>query len=90
MWRDYAACAGAPTEAFFPPGRSTNRRRQALVQRLIQVCEGCPVRRRCAQAAVDNGVSHGIFAGVDLGDGVNRRTLHYRRTKLRRVAEAAA
>ncbi|MFE2994231.1 WhiB family transcriptional regulator [Nocardia sp. NPDC059246] len=90
MWRDFAACAGTPTEAFFPPGRSNGKRRQALVRTAIQLCEGCLVRRRCAQAAFDNGEHYGIFGGVDLGDGVNYETVRRRRKILRHIAQGAA
>ncbi|MGW4126392.1 WhiB family transcriptional regulator [Nocardia sp. NPDC004711] len=91
IWQENAACVGMPTEAFFPPGGSDDPHRRTLVRSVIQVCEGCPVRRRCAQAAVENGERYGIFAGVDLGDGfVNRGSLHHRRKKLRRIAKRAA
>ncbi|MGW4119859.1 WhiB family transcriptional regulator [Nocardia sp. NPDC004711] len=91
MWQDNAACADTPTEVFFPPGSSDDPERRMLVRRVIRLCEGCPVRRRCAQAALDNRERYGIFAGVDLGDDVlDRGSSHYRRKKLRRIAKAAA
>lgn len=54
-------------------------------------CADCPVRARCAQAALDNAEQWGVWAGVALGLGrpLTRNVLAGRRAKLRQIARSA-
>lgn len=69
---DDAACAGTPTELWFPAGK-LGPARDRLPQRVIGICLRCPVRRQCADTAVKQGHRCGIWAGIDLGDAATTR-----------------
>jgi WhiB family transcriptional regulator, redox-sensing transcriptional regulator len=62
-WRDSASCAGADSEAFFPPKGGSN----GMARR---VCLSCPVRLQCLDDALDyergmgRETRHGIFGGL--------------------------
>ncbi len=58
-WHRDAACAGQ-TDVMFPKSRNRSQRwTEALA-----VCDGCPVRTPCAQAADDRPEVHGVWGGV--------------------------
>lgn len=58
-WHDRAACKGLPSEIFFlPVGGSPTHKQNA-----VSVCNGCPVKERCLDWAVNNRVEHGIWGG---------------------------
>lgn len=56
-WHRHAACAGAPTEMFFPT-------RGASVEPAKQLCAGCPVAQQCLDEALDDPELVGIRAGT--------------------------
>jgi hypothetical protein len=69
-WHRQAACRGMGTDAFFP-GRGEP------LDEAIAVCEGCPVRSECfdAAAAIGNDC-HGVWGGLSaLGRKVLRRSV---------------
>ncbi|NIJ13789.1 WhiB family redox-sensing transcriptional regulator [Saccharomonospora amisosensis] len=61
-WRHRAACRDEDPELFFPvsdvgPGAVQTERAKA-------VCASCPVRARCLEYALENGLDYGIFGGM--------------------------
>jgi WhiB family redox-sensing transcriptional regulator len=67
-WREKAACRGltAPDYIWFPPrGRYVSTRAGAIspTQRLLDLCEGCPVRITCLDFAIA-GNEPGIWGGT--------------------------
>jgi len=79
-WMEQAACAPsgwqwsidpdsarAVAEAFFPLSGESER-----AERAKRVCDGCPVRSQCLEAALAGGVDDGIWGGLDPEE---RRTL---------------
>lgn len=71
-WMSKGACLDAPNpDAWFPaPGAH-----DAVTREAVKVCQGCPVRKRCLQYAVEHpDPLHGIWGG---------RTEQYRRAARR-------
>lgn len=70
-WRERAQCKGAPARGinFYPDGKTKSRKRAKRAAPALALCWKCTVRARCAGSALDSGERHGIFGGVDLGDG---------------------
>lgn len=63
-WTARAACAGYPTEWFFPaPGRNRSRER-ANGAGALEVCEACPVRSECLDYATADDELIGIWGGT--------------------------
>ena len=67
-WREKAACRGliAPDYVWFPPrGRYVSTRAGAIspTQRLLDLCEGCPVKVTCLNFAIA-GNEPGIWGGT--------------------------
>ena len=67
-WREKAACRGliAPDYIWFPPrGRYVRTRDGATspTQRLLDICEGCPVKVTCLDFAIQNN-EPGIWGGT--------------------------
>lgn len=74
-WADDAACAGkwdifdlAAEGRPGRPGRDMDTTSRPARARIIasQVCASCPVRRKCAQDAIDSGLSGVFVAGVSI------------------------
>lgn len=61
-WRDRAACRDADPELFFPISELGPGARQ--ITEAKAVCARCPVRERCLDYALDNGLDHGVFGGT--------------------------
>jgi WhiB family transcriptional regulator, redox-sensing transcriptional regulator len=61
-WRDRAACRDADPELFFPVSSIGPGARQ--IAEAKAVCAGCPVRDRCLDYALANGLDHGVFGGT--------------------------
>ena len=67
-WREFAACAGADTELFYPP-RDKNKYSEIASQAKVY-CNGdkdeppCPVRAECFWFAVITDEQHGIWGGM--------------------------
>lgn len=68
-WKQRAACAGNQQPDIFFPKRNAGREnptRDASITIARKFCNHCPVRRECAQAALDNKEYYGVWAGVYL------------------------
>lgn len=61
-WRHRAACRDEDPELFFPVTDIGPGERQA--EKAKSICASCPVRERCLQFALDNGLNYGIFGGM--------------------------
>lgn len=72
-WRNHAACAGHPTNWWFPDDRTGNTHR--TTQAAITICRSCPVQTPCLNQARADGDHHGIRAGINLE--------HHHRTRTR-------
>ncbi|BAH52260.1 WhiB family transcriptional regulator [Rhodococcus opacus] len=68
-WKLRAACAGNRQPDIFFPKRNAGREnptRDASITKARKFCNHCPVRRECAQSALDNKEYYGVWAGVYL------------------------
>lgn len=65
-WRSAAACRGADLALFFPE----DPRDIASIQ---AICAGCPVTAECRRFADANGITDGIWAGVERSGRQRRR-----------------
>jgi WhiB family transcriptional regulator, redox-sensing transcriptional regulator len=54
-WYDDAACQGLGFQEFFDAEQLTAAR---------EICSSCPVRAKCLQFAIDNGITAGIWGGL--------------------------
>jgi WhiB family transcriptional regulator, redox-sensing transcriptional regulator len=61
-WQADAACRDEDPELFFPISEVGPGARQ--VAEAKAVCARCPVRDRCLDYAVANGLDHGVFGGL--------------------------
>ena len=73
-WMDDAACTEMDGEFWFP---EPDWKPSVMA---LKVCEGCPVRARCLQYAMENRIEDGIYGGVPAAT----------RAKLRRLAAKTA
>ena len=83
-WQDLAACRGADADLFFPISDSGPSHRQ--IDRAIDVCQACPVRRPCLLYAVSLPRVYGIWGGTT---EAQRNRLRRRRTGTRSPAPPA-
>lgn len=67
-WREHAACAGKPTEWFYPGRGEAFREAMAL-------CAICPVQADCLAFALRVGENNGIWGGKS--ERARRRIRHY-------------
>ncbi len=72
MWRDRAACTGAPTELFFP-GRGENATRAKAI------CSTCPVKVECLADAARDWDDWGHLGGIRGGTTPKERRTMDRR-----------
>lgn len=77
-WRDQAACLSESPELFFPIG--TTGPAIGQLQQAKQVCASCVVRDPCLTWALDTGVDHGVWGGLD---EMERRSLKRRAARMR-------
>ncbi len=63
-WRHDAACFSEDPELFFPVG-TVGPATAAQLDRARQVCARCVVRLDCLQWALDAGMNHGVWGGLD-------------------------
>ncbi len=56
-WWEAAACRGKPVDTFFTGDELT-------LARALVLCHACPVRGRCLDYAVRNGIAYGIWGGA--------------------------
>lgn len=75
-WRDRAACRDADPELFFPISELGPGARQLTEAKAV--CARCPVRERCLDYALDNGLDHGVFGGTT--DTERRQLIRRRQT----------
>ncbi|SDW37847.1 WhiB family transcriptional regulator, redox-sensing transcriptional regulator [Amycolatopsis xylanica] len=68
-WRENAACRDIDPELFFPVSELGPGARQ--VAQAKAVCGACPVRAKCLDYALDNGLTSGIFGGTTEGERRN-------------------
>jgi WhiB family redox-sensing transcriptional regulator len=59
-WMSEGICGQAEPDAWFP-----EKERDGGDARLVRrICNGCPVRRQCAEYAIDERIPHGIWGGM--------------------------
>jgi WhiB family redox-sensing transcriptional regulator len=77
-WRDQAACLTENPELFFPIGTTGPAVHQLDAAK--RVCANCLVRDPCLQWALETGVDHGVWGGLDEAE---RRSLKRRAARMR-------
>jgi WhiB family redox-sensing transcriptional regulator len=77
-WRDQAACLRENPELFVPIG--TTGPAIGQLEDAKRVCASCLVRDPCLQWAIDTGVDHGVWGGLDESE---RRSLKRRAARVR-------
>ncbi|MGH8869414.1 MAG: WhiB family transcriptional regulator [Actinomycetes bacterium] len=80
-WQDRAACRGMPLHVFFGADGERPGTREARERRAKSVCDECPVRRECAEHALDVPEPAGVWGGL----GEEERVIE-RRRRSRRAA----
>lgn len=68
-WWDVAACRGKPVDTFFAGD-------EVSLARALVYCRACPVRGRCLEYALRNGIAYGVWGGAT---ETERRVLRARR-----------
>lgn len=69
QWRDAALCTQTDPEAFFPDKGGSTREAK-------RICQGCEVRLKCLQAALDNDERFGIWGGLSERERRHIKRLH--------------
>jgi WhiB family redox-sensing transcriptional regulator len=69
-WRSHGRCLDEDPELFFPIGSTGPAVLQ--VTEAKAVCQACRVREACLQWALEQGLDHGVWGGLD---GDERRAL---------------
>ena len=69
-WQSHGRCLDEDPELFFPIGETGPAVEQ--VAEAKAVCRACPVRDRCLDWALEQGVDHGVWGGLA---GDERRAL---------------
>jgi WhiB family redox-sensing transcriptional regulator len=59
-WKNDAACKGVERSVFFPTIGYNQHSKHA-----IKICKTCPVKKRCAEFAINNNISNGIWGGLN-------------------------
>lgn len=72
-WREYAACIGVPTEFYFVDVKGSDGGVETRMAR--KICESCPVRRQCLDAALyaERNVGPKLRFGIRGGLGPRQR-----------------
>lgn len=60
-WREDAACSGL-TDLFFPEADGVGK--NLFAKPAISICDSCPVKKPCAEYALEMGESHGVWGGI--------------------------
>lgn len=70
-WQERSACAGLPTDLFFPELTEKGKRPHQYpeVVEAVGVCRSCPVRRDCEDYAEETRVEYGIWGGFYFNRG---------------------
>jgi WhiB family transcriptional regulator, redox-sensing transcriptional regulator len=82
-WDADAACRSAEPEVFFP---ETTSSRAIAAAKLV--CNGCPVRAKCLEFALETRLDHGVWGG--LTENERRSLRRSRQRKARRLSAAIA
>ena len=72
-WRSLGRCLDEDPELFFPIGSTGPAVLQVAEAKVV--CSTCRVRQRCLEWALDQGLDHGVWGGLD---GDERRALRRR------------
>ncbi|MGH8885182.1 MAG: WhiB family transcriptional regulator [Egibacteraceae bacterium] len=75
-WQADAACAGMPTDEFFPVGSTGPA--LARIATAKAVCAACPVAEKCLEYALSTGQTDGVWGGMSEDE---RRTERRRRQR---------
>lgn len=78
-WRSKGKCRDQDPDLFFPI--SAKGPGAAQYAQAKKVCRGCPVSRQCLEYALDNGLDHGVYGGMDEDE---RRALSKKRARASR------
>lgn len=69
-WMRHAACAGHPTEWWFPPDVKAKGADASTIiknaRRARRICWTCPVQTECLDYALDNREQYGIWGGLGI------------------------
>jgi WhiB family transcriptional regulator, redox-sensing transcriptional regulator len=82
-WGDDRPCAGVPADVFFPVRQLVGNRvrnsseYERRVAQAKALCATCPYRQPCADYAIDQRITDGIFGGLDPDE--RRRVANQRR-----------
>lgn len=79
-----AACAGLPTEWWFPEKDGGGQTRRTTAK-AIQICNSCDEQRKCADFAIDNPSVHGIWGGLSVKRRSRARTVIQRANLMERA-----
>jgi hypothetical protein len=78
-----AACAGMPTEWWFPE-KDAKRETIQNTKKAIAICESCPEIRKCQDFAIDNPCVQGIWGGMSVKRRSRARTVIQRFNNMER------
>ena len=56
-----ASCKGRNTKVFFPD--SWQGRASSIPAK--RICRDCPVKQKCLEYAIENGIHHGVWGGMN-------------------------
>lgn len=76
-WHAQAACRGVDVDLFFPTAA------QEGAEAAKAICEGCPVRVECLEAALERREEHGVWGGTTVEE---RTRIRRQRARARRAA----
>ncbi len=76
-WQARAACAGLPTDDFFPVGSTGKALDQ--IERAKAICAVCPVAGQCLDYALDTGQADGVWGGMSADERRAERRRRQRR-----------
>jgi WhiB family redox-sensing transcriptional regulator len=62
-WRSLGRCLDEDPELFFPIGSTGPAVLQVMEAKAV--CGSCRVRERCLEWALEQGLSHGVWGGLD-------------------------
>ncbi len=74
-WRDEAACAGHPTDWWYPHGN------ELLHPKAAALCAGCTVRQECLDHAMALPERHGHWGGLSMRERERMRGAERKRRR---------
>jgi len=78
-WKADAACAGMPTDDFFPVGSTGPALAQIATAKAV--CAVCPVADQCLEYALSTGQTDGIWGGMTEDEQRTERRRRQRRNR---------